>query len=170
MLNQTALGENKVKRLLTSGLAWSWIAIVVIILDRVSKSWMIANLQLHEAVEILPVFNLTLWYNTGAAFSFLHNMSGWQNWFLGSLAFIVSFVVITWMARIPARSWWLSIGLAFILGGALGNAWDRIIYGYVIDFLSFHWGDWYFAIFNLADSAICVGAFMVLLCWLTQKK
>lgn len=170
MLNANLLRENKVKKLLTSGLVWSWVAILIIAIDRISKMWVVTNLQLHEPVAVLPVFNLTLWYNTGAAFSFLHNMSGWQNWFLGSLAFIVSIVVIGWMARIPARSWWLSIALAFILGGALGNAWDRILYGYVIDFLSFHWGDWYFAIFNVADSAICVGAAMVLLHWLLVKK
>jgi signal peptidase II len=152
-------------RPLASSLVWLWIAIAVLAIDRYSKIWMMQHLFYQEPLQILPIFNLTLTYNTGAAFSFLHSASGWQNWFLGGLALIVSVVVVVWLARLPRRAYWMAIALCLILGGALGNAWDRYLYGYVVDFLSFHWGAWHFAIFNLADSAIFVGAVMIFLSW-----
>lgn len=161
---------NPIKKLFSTGLSWLWIAILVIAIDRYVKIWMVQHLTYQEPMQILPVFNLTLYYNTGAAFSFLHNASGWQNWFLGSLAFIVSFIIVCWLAKSPARERWMNIALCLILGGALGNAWDRISYHHVIDFLSFHLGSWHFAIFNTADSAICVGACMLFLGWCRQSK
>lgn len=161
---------NMIKKISSSGLIWLWLTLLVIGLDRFSKLWVLDNLVLHEPFPVLPVFNLTLAYNTGAAFSFLNSMSGWQNWFLGGLAFAVSIMVLVWLSRLPARSWWMNISLCLILGGALGNAWDRLTYGYVIDFLSVHWNDWYFAIFNVADSAICVGACMLFLSWLKPSN
>ncbi len=158
------------KKLYTSGLVWLWIAILILVIDRYSKLWIVDHLTFQEPLRILPFFNLTLAFNTGAAFSFLHSASGWQNWFLGGLAIIISILVLYWLAKSPARAGWMNIALCLILGGALGNAWDRMLYGYVIDFLSFHLGDWHFAIFNLADSAICVGAFMVFLHWSCLSK
>lgn len=156
------------KKFYSTGLSWLWLSVLVIALDRISKIWMVQHLALHEPVRILPVFNLTLAYNTGAAFSFLHNASGWQNWFLGGLAVVVSLFVLFWLAKLPARQRWLDAALCLVLGGALGNAWDRVLYHYVIDFLSFHLDGWYFAIFNLADSAICIGAFMLFWSWCRQ--
>lgn len=153
------------KRLSSSGLIWMWVTILVMAADRLSKYWAINHLEFLDPVRITPFFNLTLSYNTGAAFGFLDSASGWQNIFLGGLALIISAVVIVWLCRISARSSWTSIALCLILGGALGNVWDRILYHYVIDFLSFHLGGWYFAIFNLADSAISVGAVMLLIGW-----
>lgn len=158
------------KKIFTHGLAGIWISILVIIIDRYTKIWVLQHLTFQEPLRILPFFNLTLAYNTGAAFSFLHTASGWQNWFLGGLAFIISCLILVWLAKLPARSYWVMTALCLILGGAIGNAWDRILYGYVIDFLSFHLGDWHFAIFNIADSAICVGAFMLMIHWLRQAK
>lgn len=155
-----------IKNLTSSGLIWLWLTILIIAIDRYSKIWVVDHLTLYEPLAVLPVFNLTLAYNTGAAFSFLHSMSGWQNWVLGGLAFVVSVGVLGWLAKLPARSWWMNISLCLILAGALGNAWDRLHYGYVVDFLSFHLGAWHFAIFNIADSAICIGAVMLLWSWL----
>jgi signal peptidase II len=114
----------------------------------------------------LPFFNLTLAFNTGAAYSFLHNASGWQNSLLTSLAVIVSACIVYWLSQLSARAYWAVIALTLVLGGALGNAWDRLLYGHVVDFLDFHLGGWHFAIFNIADSAICVGAFMLIVEWL----
>lgn len=158
------------KKILSSGLVMLWVAVLVLIIDRFTKMWVVEHLAFQEPFHVLPFFNLTLAYNTGAAFSFLHSASGWQNWFLGGLAFIVSTIVIVWLANLPPKQYWMATGLCLVLGGALGNAWDRIIYGYVIDFLSFHLGNWHFAIFNIADSAICVGAFMIFIHWMRQDK
>ncbi|VVC76243.1 Lipoprotein signal peptidase [Aquicella siphonis] len=161
---------NVIKKYLGSGWVWLWLAVIVIVIDRYSKIWVVHHLVYQEPLRLLPFFNLTLAYNTGAAFSFLHSASGWQNWFLGGLALLVSIIVLVWLSRLPARAYWMNIALCLVLGGALGNAWDRILYGYVIDFLSFHWGGWHFAIFNIADSAICAGAFMIFAYWLRQEK
>ncbi len=153
------------KKIYTSGLIWLWIALLVMAIDRYSKMWVVDHLTYQEPLKVLPFFDLTLSFNRGAAFSFLHTASGWQNWFLGGLAIIVSVLVICWLAKLSARAYWMNTALCFVLGGALGNAWDRILYGYVVDFLSFHLGNWHFAIFNVADSAICVGAFMIFVHW-----
>ena len=95
--------------------------------------------------------------------------SGWQNGLLGGLAVIVSVLILFWLVQLPLRAYWTCIALTLVLGGALGNAWDRLLYSHVIDFFDFHLGDWHFAIFNVADSAICVGAFMLILQW-TYKR
>jgi signal peptidase II len=121
-------------------------------------------------MKVLPFFDLTLAYNTGAAFSFLNSASGWQNVFFSVLAFVVSIAIIAWLFRLRKKDGWLSIALCLILGGALGNAWDRLLYHYVIDFLSFHLGSWHFAIFNIADAGISVGAFMLLVQWVRDDK
>lgn len=151
------------KKIVTSGLSWLWLFLILIAIDRYTKFWVAHHLNFFEPFKVLPIFNLTLAYNTGAAFSFLQSASGWQNWAFASLAIIVSSYVLIWLYRLPAYPCWMSIALCFILTGALGNAWDRMIYGYVIDFLDFHLGNLHFAIFNIADTAICAGAFM--LCW-----
>lgn len=158
------------KKLSSTGLSWLWITVLIMTLDRFSKIWVTQHLAFYEPYPVLPFFNLTLAYNTGAAFSFLHTMPGWQNWFLGSLAVIVSMIIIYWLIKTPARARWLNISLCLILAGALGNAWDRALYRYVIDFLDFHWGDWHFAIFNIADSAVSVGGFMLFLYWLYLNR
>lgn len=157
------------KKILSHGLSWIWVSLLVLAIDRYTKMWVLHHLAIQEPVKILPFFNLTLAYNKGAAFSFLNAASGWQNWFLGGLAILISIVILGWLSKLPPRSYWLAVALSLILGGALGNAWDRTLYGYVIDFLSFHLGSWHFAIFNIADSAICVGAFMVVIYWFRQR-
>lgn len=158
------------KKIFTSGLPWLWVAILLIVIDRYTKVWAMNNLSFAVPLKILPIFNLTLVYNSGAAFSFLHTATGWQNIFLGSLAYIVSVIILFWLYKLPIREIWLNVALTLILGGALGNAWDRSLYGYVTDFFDFHIGAWHFAIFNVADSAICVGAFMMIAHWLWFPK
>lgn len=148
-----------------SGLIWIVFAMAVMGVDRLFKLWMLQHLQLGEPLLILPMLNFTLAYNTGAAFSFLHNASGWQTSFFCVLAFGASAVILHWLWQHPAREWWPNMALSAIMGGALGNVWDRLTYGYVIDFLDFHFHDFHFAIFNVADSAICVGAIMMMLYW-----
>lgn len=157
-------------RLLKTGLSWLWLVVVMIAIDRYSKYWVMSHLSFFEPMRILPFLNFTLAYNTGAAFSFLHAASGWQHWVLGGLALVVSAIVLVWLSRLPARQWWLNISLCLIMAGALGNAVDRALYGFVVDFLDFHIGGWHFAIFNIADSAICVGAFMMICDWLRSDK
>lgn len=149
---------------------WISIALFVILLDRYSKIWVTDNLSLTDSLRVLPVFNLTLAYNTGAAFSMFHSAGDWHNILFCVLAFTVSLVILYKLLTMPRSEKWMATSLSLILGGALGNAWDRIQYGYVIDFLHFHLGDWHFAIFNIADSAICVGAGMLLVYWGFWKK
>ena len=141
--------------------AWGLIAAATVALDQLSKWAAQAWLTYHEPVVLLPVFNLTLSYNTGAAFSFLGNAGGWQRWLFTGFALAVSVFLVIWLRRIPAAERWQIAGLALILGGAVGNAIDRLAYGHVVDFIHVHWGDWHYPIFNIADSAITVGVVLV---------
>lgn len=154
------------KRIFASGLMWLWIAVLVLIIDRLAKLAAISYLTIGEPFAVLPIFNFTLAYNTGAAFSFLHSASGWQNILFGTLAVIISIVILIWLRRLSIRDYWLSIALNLILGGALGNAWDRMTLGAVVDFFDFHLGGWHYAIFNTADTAICIGGLMMILHWM----
>lgn len=142
---------------------WLLLSVLVIVLDQGSKAWMVTHLAYADPRVILPVFNLTLLYNTGAAFSFLAAESGWQRWLFAGLAIVVSLVLVRWLAGLDRRERWLPVAISLILGGALGNLFDRIVHGYVVDFLQFHWHQHYFPAFNLADSAITVGAVMMAL-------
>jgi signal peptidase II len=147
----------------SSSLQWLWLSALVIVLDRLTKIWAEAELILHEPVPIFPGFNLTLVYNTGAAFSFLHDAGGWQRWFFIGVATVIGAVLLAWLYRLPVRQRWLGCSLALILGGAAGNLWDRIYQGYVIDFLDFYAGTWHWPAFNVADSAITIGAVMLII-------
>lgn len=156
------------KLIVTTGLQWLWLSVLVVILDRLSKILAIQHLDLYQPFPIFSFFNLTLAYNKGAAFGFLHYASGWQNIFFSSLAIIVSIVILLWLYRSRSREFISNCALALIMGGALGNVWDRFLYGYVIDFFEFHLGEWHFAIFNIADSAISIGATLLFFYWLTS--
>ena len=144
-----------------SGARWLWIAVVVFALDRVSKHLAEINLNAYSPLEVMPGFNLTLSYNKGAAFSFLDQAAGWQMWFLGGVAAIVVIAIIIWLLRLPFRDRWVSVALSLVVGGALGNLWDRINYGHVIDFIQWYVADYYWPVFNIADSAVCIGAAML---------
>lgn len=136
---------------------------LVIVLDQVSKWWMVSWLSLYETVAILPYFNLTMAHNHGAAFSFLAQAGGWQRWFFISLALIISVVLLVWLAKLKLTAKLEAISLSLILGGALGNVMDRIMYGYVVDFLDVYVGTSHWPAFNIADSAICLGAILLIL-------
>jgi signal peptidase II len=140
-----------------------WLSLVVVVLDQWSKYWIVANFREYEVLTVWPVFNLTLVYNTGAAFSFLSDAGGWQRWFFVTVAVLVSLVMVFWLARLQPRERWTALGLALIVGGAVGNLIDRVVLGKVVDFLQWHWQDWYWPSFNLADSAITLGVILLLI-------
>jgi signal peptidase II len=153
------------RKLATTGLVWCWVSVLVIALDRLTKYLVVTNLTLLEPLRVFPFFNVTLAYNTGAAFGFLHSDSGWQTTFFCTLVVIVGLFIIIWLYRLPRQAIISNLALTLILGGAIGNAWDRLLYGHVIDFFDFHLKGWHFAIFNIADCAICIGAFFLVLQW-----
>ena len=146
-------------------LTWLWLSILVIAADQISKHWFVANFNLYEQMVVIPdLFSWTLAYNRGAAFSFLANEAGWQRWFFAVIALAVSAVLVVWLKRLKANETWLAIALALVLGGAIGNLYDRVVLGHVVDFILVHWKtEWYFPAFNIADSAITVGAVMLVL-------
>lgn len=152
-------------------LSWIWLAFIVLVLDQITKYWVMNNFQFQEVRRILPVLNFTMVYNRGASFSFMQSMPTTAFWLFSTVAIVLCTGLILWMYRLPKTNTWLSISLALILGGALGNLLDRLRYGFVIDFISFHYQQWYFAVFNLADVAICTGAAMVVanIYWSTNK-
>lgn len=160
------------KRGLPGQLVWLWLTVLVIAVDQVSKHWFENNLSLYQQIVIIPdLFSWTLAYNKGAAFSFLASQGGWQRWFFALVAVIASVVLLVWMKRLKPGERWLGIALALVLGGALGNLYDRVVLGHVVDFILVHWQDqWYFPAFNVADSAITVGAGMLILDMLLNKE
>lgn len=144
-------------------LRWLWLAVAVIALDLGTKALASAMLTYANPVPVMPLFNLTLLHNTGAAFSFLADADGWQRWFFVGLAVAVSVFLVVWMKSLRRGETWTAIAIALILGGALGNVYDRVVHGYVVDFLHFYWRDYHFPAFNLADTAITIGAGMMIL-------
>ena len=143
-------------------LPWLGIALVVILLDQFTKTLIIGNFQLHDSRTVTPFFNIVRWHNSGAAFSFLAGASGWQRWFFVGLGSVAA-VFIVWMLRSHGGQRLFSWALALILGGAVGNVIDRLLHGYVVDFIQVHHRGWYFPSFNVADSAITVGAACLIL-------
>ena len=144
-------------------LRWYALALVIIVLDQYTKSLASAALEYGRPEPVFFWFNLTLQHNSGAAFSFLSSAGGWQRYFFSAVAVTISAVLVVWLYRMPRDQWLLALSLGLIVGGALGNLWDRLAMGYVVDFISVHYRDWYFPAFNIADSAITVGAACMLL-------
>ena len=142
---------------------WYILALTLLGLDQWSKHIASANLDYGVPVEITSFFNFTLAHNPGAAFSFLSDAGGWQHWFLGGIAGVVSVVLVVWISRLRAGSLLLGAGLALVLSGAVGNLIDRIHFGYVVDFIQLHYQHWYWPAFNVADSAITVGAVLLVI-------
>jgi signal peptidase II len=141
---------------------WLWLSALVIVLDQLSKAWITSHFVYGESLTIFGVFNLVLAHNTGAAFSFLNDAGGMQRWLFSAIAIVASGWIIL-LLRKHASQTLFALALSLILGGALGNLIDRLAYGYVVDFLLFHWDEHYFPAFNLADSAITGGAFLMIL-------
>jgi len=151
-------------------LLWLLLSIFIILLDRVVKHFMVQHLALGVPLHITPFFNLTLAYNSGAAFSFLGNASGWQRWLFSFIAIVVSILLIAWLYKLPKHKALNAAAIALIVGGAIGNLWGRIVNGYVIDFLDFHIKTWHWPAFNVADSAICIGAFLLIIDMLWKSR
>jgi len=155
-------------------LPWFALALGVILLDQWTKGLAHTHLEYGRPLALLPWFDLTLHYNTGAAFSFLSDAGGWQRYLLSGIAVLVSVVLVVWLCRVDGSQRLLGLGLALILGGALGNLWDRIAHGHVVDFISLHYAGYYFPAFNLADSAITAGAAAMvldsLLVWIRHRR
>ncbi len=157
------LKNKKIKTpLFASGLYWLWVTVIVLLLDYTTKWLAKKYLILYLPYAVMPGFNFSLSFNKGAAFSFLKDQPGWQVWFLGVVAFFVSVGILVWLSRLSRREAWTSIALSFIVGGALGNLLDRIMQGQVTDFIQLYVSHFYWPAFNIADSAICIGAVMLL--------
>jgi len=140
-----------------------WLSLLVVVLDQLSKYWVMTSFEEYEVLRVWPVFNLTLVYNTGAAFSFLSDAGGWPRWFFVTIGVLVSAAMVVWLSRLDVRERLTAYGLALVVGGAIGNLIDRILLGKVVDFLQWHWQDWYWPSFNLADSAITLGVVLLLI-------
>ena len=145
-----------------SMLPWLGLALIILIADQFTKVLILGAYRLGDSTTITSFFNIVRAHNTGAAFSFLAAASGWQRWLFTAIG-VGATVFIVWMLRSHAGQKMFSFALACILGGAIGNVVDRLLHGYVVDFLQFHWAGWYFPAFNVADSAITIGAVCLLL-------
>lgn len=140
---------------------WIWVSVIVFVLDQMSKYWILNTIPLNNSKYVLSFFNLTYRHNQGAAFSFLGGGGAFSTWLFSIVAIMVSIFILLWLYRLPTNKRWLACALAFVLGGAISNLFDRLMHGYVIDLLDFHIGTWHYATFNIADSAIVVGAIML---------
>ena len=155
--------EASPKSVAASALSWLWLSALVIVLDLGTKFWVSASLAYNDPVAVLPVFDLRLLHNTGAAFSFLAGADGWQRWLFAAIALVVSVFILRWLRETPKSVLSLALAYTLILGGALGNLFDRIVHGYVVDFISVHYAGWYFPAFNIADMAITAGAMLLII-------
>jgi signal peptidase II len=149
---------------------WLLLSALVVLADQLSKSYITNHYGEFEFTTVLPILDITRMHNVGAAFSFLATASGWQRWLFIALAVIVSIGIVVWLYRMPRSQGLLACGLALVLGGAIGNVIDRIRLGAVVDFIHFHWDRAYFPAFNIADSAITVGAACLILDALLEPK
>ncbi len=145
-----------------SMLRYLWISLLVIVADQLTKWLADTQLEYHQAVTVLPYFEWFLSYNPGAAFSFLSDAGGWQRWFFTILAIVISIVLLVWIKKLNDNEKLTAISLTMILGGAIGNLIDRLLYGHVIDFIQVWLGSYPWPAFNIADSAISVGAVILL--------
>lgn len=145
-----------------NALVWLALSAVIILLDQWTKSWVLTSLPEHRPVVVIEGFwNWFRTYNKGAAFSFLSNAGGWQLWFFSLLALAVSAVLTVWLSRTPRRDWAVAVPFALVIGGAIGNVIDRLRFGHVVDFIQWHYRDFYWPAFNIADAAIVVGAVLI---------
>jgi signal peptidase II len=158
---------------MSAGSGWRWLPVTVALigLDQFTKLAVVRHVKLYSSIHVLPVLDISLRYNRGAAFSFLEGASGWQRWFFTVLALVVGGAILVWMRRLQgAAQWLLSLSLACILAGALGNMIDRLRIGHVIDFIVAHWHRAEFPAFNVADSCITVGAALLILDALLESR
>ncbi len=151
------------KPLMSTGLRWLWLAIVVLVVDLGTKQWIMTHFMLHETVAVTPFVNFFYAHNYGAAFSFLADKGGWQRWLFALIALVIAIALLFMMYRSDYRQRMTNCAYALIIGGALGNLSDRLVHGVVIDFIDVYVNDWHWPTFNVADSAICIGAVLIVL-------
>ncbi|WMQ74401.1 MAG: Lipoprotein signal peptidase [Sodalis sp.] len=149
------------KTMMSTGLRWLWLALVVLALDLGSKQWIMAHFWLGESMSVVSFINLTYVHNPGAAFSLLANKGGWQRWAFSAITVIIAVVLLVMIYRSDKRARLSNAAYAMIIGGALGNLFDRMVHGVVIDFIDFYVGDWHWPTFNVADAGICIGAVLI---------
>jgi signal peptidase II len=149
---------------------WLWLSGLVVVLDQITKLVADSQLVFHRPVAVFPGLSFTLLYNEGAAFSFLSDAGGWQRWFFMLLSLVISLVLILWLRSVDKHKLFLAAGIALILGGAVGNLIDRSLYGYVIDFIDVYYRQYHWPAFNLADSAITLGAALLIIDLLLERK
>ncbi len=142
---------------------WLALSLLIVVLDQLSKYIAQQHLGYAQPLAVMPSFNFTLLYNRGAAFSFLSDAGGWQRWFFVTVSLLASIALVIWLSRLQRQQRRLALALALVLGGALGNLIDRLWLGHVVDFIQLYYRHWYYPAFNIADSAITIGA--VLLIW-----
>lgn len=150
-------------------LRWLLLSLLVIIIDLWTKAWIKTKLLVGMSYAVLPVLNVTLQYNRGAAFSFLSEEGGWQQWLFSLIAIIVSAGLVAWLYRMKGKNNLQAASAALIIGGAIGNVISRFYYGYVVDFIDFHIASWHWPAFNVADTAICVGVFLLIVDMFVKK-
>jgi|SRR5690554_2560066 len=153
-----------------SGLMWLWLSLLILLVDQATKFWASDSLVLYVPKKITGFFNLTLMHNEGIAFSLLADQSGWQRWFILIVAVIVVIWLLWWLYQSPKNLKLQNIALTLVIGGALGNIYDRAVLGYVVDFIQLHYQNYYWPAFNIADSAITVGAVLLILDTLFRKQ
>lgn len=151
---------------------WPWflLSFLVLIIDQTTKYLAELHLTPYQPEPLFPMVNLTLAYNTGAAFSFLSGVGGWHRWFFALFSIVMSIILIIWLSRIPARAYLQSLSISLILGGAVGNLYDRAMHGYVVDFIDVYYQNHHWPVFNMADCAICLGAFLLAIDLIKSKK
>lgn len=154
---------NLSKRFSQTGLAWLWVAVLVFALDQGTKWLAVHNLAVNQPVAVMPFFNWRLAYNAGAAFSLFSNLGGAQWYGLVFIAIAISVFILIWLYKLPKSRTMLNIALACVVGGAFGNLWDRVTAGVVTDFIEWYAGSYYWPAFNLADTAICIGALLIIM-------
>lgn len=149
---------------------WLWVSLFVFGLDQASKYWISHAFFLGLYLPVTNFLNIGLFHNTGMAFSLLANHTQWARWVLSGVAGLACVILLIWLSRLPRRQGAKALAVSLILGGALGNLYDRMLYGYVIDFLDFHIHSWHWPAFNVADSAICIGVVILLIKMLREKN
>lgn len=142
-------------------LKWLWLSVAIIVIDQLTKYWA-EHILRYDVIEILPIFDFSLAHNTGAAFGFLGGLGGVQHIFFLALATIVSIVLVFFIKNLKSHERHLAIAYSLIIGGAIGNAIDRVVYQYVVDFIHFFYKDWHYPHFNIADIAIFIGAALLI--------
>ncbi|WP_154223350.1 signal peptidase II [Marinicella rhabdoformis] len=151
------------KSVTQKGVVWLWLSVLVFVLDQWTKSIASETLKMYVAVPVNEFLNWTLMHNKGVAFSFLADQSGWQRWFLSVLAIVIVVWLLVWMYQNSKAMKLQNAALALVVGGALGNVYDRLMLGYVVDFVELHYNENYWPAFNVADSAICMGAVLLII-------